>query len=156
MEFERVKLEDLEKINRLRNKYIEYIRQWKPQTIEDQIKWFNTTNDIYFTAKSNGGTFYGVAGLTNIDLINRKAELSLITEEYLKTNIADYLLDNLEKYAFTKLNLHKIFITAYNFDYKKIKYFRDRYIYSHTYKDNVINNNVFHDEHYFYITKDAK
>jgi hypothetical protein len=71
----------------------------------------------------------------------------LITENYLEKSIADFALDEIEKYCFTKLSLNKIFITAYKFDEKKNEYFSKRYKKEYTLKDNVFYGGKFYDEY---------
>lgn len=146
-----------DEIIELRNKYIDYLRQPFPLKVIDQCKWEENTRDIYFISlepiELYKERFKGVAGLTNIDLVNRKAELSLITLDYLQKDIADELLDFIENYAFNKLSLHKLFITAYDFDIDKNQYFKDRYKYQYTMHDNVFYDGSYYDEHCYSLFK---
>lgn len=155
MELIRLEKEHLSYANNLRNQYIKYIRQPFPHNLIQQEKWLENTSDVYWVIKTNGDKDWtpscekeiaGVIGLTNVDLVNRKAELSLITEDYLIKEYADFALDFVENYFFEKLNGHKLFITAYEFDHKKNKYFSKRYKKEYEMADNVCWDNIFYKE----------
>lgn len=145
--------EHLNYANDLRNKYIEFIRQPYPHNFKDQLNWFENTKDLYWIIKKDYN-FCGIIGLTNIDLINRKAELSLITRNYFEKEIADFALKYVLNYANTKLNLHKIFITAFEYDKKKNEYFNKKFNLEYEMIDNVFYNNKFYKEICYSIIKD--
>ncbi len=156
MQLKRLDQTDLQYANELRNKYIDWIRQPYSHNLKQQEDWFNKTRDCYWVindiVKINDNYKYepnlkGIIGLTNIDMFNRKAELSLITEDYLIPKYADFALDEIEKYCFIKLSLNKIFITAYSFDEKKNDYFNKRYKKEYTLKENVFYGGKFYDEY---------
>lgn len=119
---------DLYKVAELRNKHIKYLRQNKWLTLNDQEKWFENTKDQYFIIEEPDVMFAelsnrtcGVVGLTQVDWISRKAELSLITENYIIESYATAAMEFILDYGFNQLNLHKIFFTVYEFDDRKIK-----------------------------------
>jgi len=149
----------LEYANNLRNKYLKYLRQPFPHNLIQQEAWLNNTKDIYWVIEDvlkikdcykYEPNLKGIIGLTNIDLVNRKAELSLITEDYLIEKYADFALDFVEEYFFTKLNGHKLFITAYEFDQNKNDYFSKRYKKEYDMIDNVCHNGIFYNEISYY------
>ena len=137
MELRRIELTDLYYANNLRNSYIDYIRQPYHHNLKQQEEWYNNTKDLYWIIEKDLDDI-GIIGLTNIDMFNRKAELSLITQNYLEKEIADFALKEIEGYCFNKLSLNKIFITAFNFDKKKNDYFSERYNLDYTIKNNVL------------------
>lgn len=169
MQIRRLEKTDLEYANNLRNKYIDLIRQTYPHNMKQQEEWFNTNPLYWVISKENGEKHRfewsdnlvlkykdfdifepkGIIGLTNIDLVNRKAELSLITEDYLIKEYADFAFNFIEKFAFEKLSLHKLFITVYEFDEKKNEYFSERYTKEFEIKDNVFYKNRFWKENYY-------
>ena len=120
MQLIRLEKYHLEYANELRNKHIELIRQPYPHNSEDQLKWYENTKDIYWIIYSDADIpdyensssknkkyisipiHVGIIGLTSIDLLHKKAELSLITEDYLIKQYADFAMDEVEKYAFEK------------------------------------------------------
>lgn len=133
----------------LRNQYIDYLRQPFFLNEINQENWFVNTKDQYFTILRDN-KFVGCIGICGLDLINRKAELSLITENYLDVRIADFALDFIENYFFTKLSGHKLFITAFEFDGKKRDYFSNRYgNYKFAMEDNVFFQGKFWHEFYY-------
>jgi RimJ/RimL family protein N-acetyltransferase len=140
----------------LRNEYIDYLRQPYFLNEASQNNWYENTKDQYFVIVNNVDFFHddhflGCVGITNLDLVNRKAELSLITIDYLKNDIADFALDFVERYVFEKLNLRKLFITAFDFDEKKKEYFNNRYGCKLSIFDNVYFKDVFWQENYYSI-----
>ena len=160
MQLVRLEKHHLEYANELRNKYIDFIRQPYPHNLEDQIKWYEKTNDIYWIIeddimcaeaeeRSYDHYMFGIIGLTNIDLLHRKAELSLITEGYLIKQYADFAMDEVEQYAFEKLNLNKLFLTVFEWDIKKMKYFSDRYTKECFLREDVMHKGKFYNHYYF-------
>jgi len=156
MQLIRLEKEHLSYANELRNKYIKFIRQPYPHNLKQQEDWFNSTKDLYWIIEDEFALELmdnykvekkGIIGLTNIDLINKKAELSLITKDYLIKEYADFALEEIEKYCFRKLSLNKIFITAFDFDDKKNEYFSKRYKKEYILKENVFYDGKFFDEY---------
>lgn len=146
----RLEFEDLKPIIYIRNQYLKYLRQYKPLNIAEQYKWYENTRDIYFSIfYEHKNDPIGAVGLTSLDYINRKAEISLITENYLIKEYADAGMDFIEELAFNKLNMHKLYITVYSFDDKKNEYFIDRYIREYTIRDDVYYGGEYYGHHYY-------
>lgn len=132
---------DLAAINEIRNDNLKFIRQYKEQNMKEQKEWFNTTNDIYFSLFRE--KFYcendkkwfdldkpklcGAIGLTQIDYISRKSELSLITIDYIDKKYAKPALEFIYDYAFRYLGMNKIYCPCYEFDDKKRNLFMSEY-----------------------------
>lgn len=102
----------IENALKLRNdeKYNQYFRQTGKITLPQQVDWFlrlhkDETQNI-FTIKKNC-EFLGIGGLTSIDLINRKAELSCYVKDW---NMKDYkeAIRLIIGYGFNTLGLHRI------------------------------------------------
>ena len=79
----------------------------------DQHEWFNDQNDDptirMFEVHNQGGEFVGVAGLTSIDWINKRAEFSLyILPSYQLRGLACKALKTLFSHGFKDLNLNLI------------------------------------------------
>ncbi len=106
---------DLETFRKWRNhKDIwKYCRQNDLISQIDQINWFNRQNDapdIRMYALRSGKALVGMCGLTGIDLINRRAELSLfIGIEHQRSGYAERGLKTLFKHGFQNLGLNIIF-----------------------------------------------
>lgn len=172
MKIRRLEQKDLKYANKLRNEYLDFLRQEIPHNLEQQIKWFESTNDIYWiiedfeveTFQHDGDSMplyeikntvrKGIIGLTSINLKDRKAELSLITENYLDDKIANFGLGIIEKYAFEKLSLHKLYITVYQFDEKKNEYFDNRYKKEFIIRDDVFYKGKFFEHYYYSLLED--
>ena len=121
--------DDIFKIKKIRNEQIDVLRQTNILTDEDQIKWYNEvilpsyknkTKTLNFTILYNN-EFIGYGGLVNIDYINKKAEISFLVEK-IRTTQTDiyendflYFLNFITKYAYEKLNLHKLWTETYEF-----------------------------------------
>lgn len=157
--------EDLKPIAEIRNQYIQFLRQSTPLNMEDQENWFSTTKDAYFSILDiteptipvdvvhrqvhKDIKLIGAVGATNIDMVHHKAEISMITEDYLIKEYADIGMDYIEKLAFEKLNLHKLFLTVYEWDEKKMEYFSDRYTQECYLREDVMYQGQFWKHYYF-------
>ena len=117
MIIKRMESDDFAEINEIRNANIKYLRQTKQQNFEEQVDWYLNTKDIYFTLFDI--KVVGAVGLTMIDHINSRCELSLITESYIKSEYAGAGLEFAMNYAFSHLGMKKFFCTLYEYDDKK-------------------------------------
>ena len=160
MIIKRLEKEDLQKIKDIRNQYLMYLRQSVELNQLDQERWYESTNDRYFSIFDEKEPYngYGVSqenlvgavGITNIDLVSRKAELSLITENYADPIYAQSGLEYIMKYSFEDLNLHKLYITIYEYDYKKIELFENnRFFKEATLREDVLYDRKYWGHHYY-------
>lgn len=116
---------DLTPIKRWRNEQRDVLRQNKILTDKDQVNWYallqQDKKQKIFSIIGAKGELLGYCGITNIDWYNRRGEVSFL----LRTGIskADYrkyfldVLDQLKKYFFSILKLHKLFTET--FEYRK-------------------------------------
>lgn len=114
---------DLASIKKWRNEQMEVLRQNVPLTDEDQNRWFaNLADDkkqVLFAIVDE--ELIGYCGLTNLDFVNHRAEVSFVMRTDIALLEAEYekyflaILDMLKKYAFEELKLHKLFTETYEF-----------------------------------------
>lgn len=122
-----IRYEDRMDIMRWRNEQIYHLRQDKPLTAEDQEDYFNNVvarlfeqekpNQILFSYLENGKCI-GYGGLVHINWIDKNAEISFIMDTNLEKDFFEFHWTNylhlIEKIAFDELNLHKIYIYAFD------------------------------------------
>jgi RimJ/RimL family protein N-acetyltransferase len=114
-------------IMKWRNEQIYHLRQNKPLTEQDQSHYFASTisnlfnqekpNQILFSYVENGKCI-GYGGLVHINWVDRNAEISFIMDtqlekEYFSHHWSIYL-NLIEKVAFNELQLHKIYVYAFD------------------------------------------
>ena len=89
-----------------------WCRQYKLISDRDQAQWFQRQNDdnsIEMLAVAFNEKIVGVCGLTDIDLINRRAEFSLyIAPEFQKNGYGRSALKTLLWHGFNDLGLNRI------------------------------------------------
>lgn len=106
-----------------------YFRQSNDISAEDQKTWFQTisrshnTQSIYFSiAEGLEENLIGCAGLHPVNWTHLNAEISLYIGKglvYIDDIYAPKALQLLIDHAFAKLQLHKLFVEVYSFDFKK-------------------------------------
>jgi RimJ/RimL family protein N-acetyltransferase len=111
-----------------------YFRQSTDISPEAQDIWYQTLykshniQSIYFSIiEDHDETLVGCIGLHPVSWINRNAEISIFIGKglsYIDDYYAPKALELLIQYAFTELNLHKLFAEVYSFDTKKQLLFR--------------------------------
>lgn len=122
-----IRYEDRLDIMKWRNEQIYHLRQDQPLTIKNQEYYFQKNisklfddekpNQILFSFLENDKCI-GYGGLVHINWIDKNAEISFIMEtdlekEYFQSHWLTYL-GLIEELAFVELNLHKIFIYAFD------------------------------------------
>jgi RimJ/RimL family protein N-acetyltransferase len=122
-----IRHEDRLDIMKWRNEQIYHLRQDRPLTIENQNYYFDSVvNNLFGQQKPNQILFsflenekcIGYGGLVHINWIDMNAEVSFIMDtvlekEYFESHWLTYL-GLIEKLAFQELNLHKIYIYAFD------------------------------------------
>ncbi|WP_342305956.1 GNAT family N-acetyltransferase [Methanolobus sp. ZRKC5] len=154
-----IEFEDLENIKKWRNEQMPILRQWKPLTDKNQDEYWkiiaNSNDSILFSIIDDNEKMCGYCGLTNIDYISSRGELSFLLDTDLdrdndvhdKTLII--VLKMLSKYGFNQLNLNKIYTETYiyredhvstleNFGLKKDGILRKHVFKNGEYHDSVI------------------
>jgi len=114
---------DLSFIKKWRNGQREVLRQNKILTDTDQISWYkilqHDKNQKIFSIVDGAGNLLGYCGITHIDWINQRGELSfLLKTEISKVEYKKFFLDALgmlKKYCLFTLRLHKFFAETFSF-----------------------------------------
>lgn len=131
--------EYLPKLKDWRNSQMDVLRQWKPLTDLNQEKWFQEIIDddtqIIFSImepdKEDNLIFIGYCGITGIDFINKRGEISFLVNpvrvQDKKLYREDFLsvLYMLCQYGFEEINLHKLFTETFAFRKDHIKILED-------------------------------
>lgn len=122
-----IRMDDRYAIMKWRNEQIYHLRQNEPLTKEDQDAYFeNAVSKLFDEEKPNqilfsyldGERCIGYGGLVHINWIDKHAEISFIMDTSLEKNFFLFhwqtYLGLIEKVAFGELNLHKIFVYAFD------------------------------------------
>ncbi len=97
-----------------------------PVSRYEEEKWYesriNDDKNKYFAIEADE-KHIGNIGLHNIDWINRKAELGILIGEkdYLNKGYGTDAIKTVLRYAFNKMNLHKIELRVYEFNKRAIR-----------------------------------
>lgn len=122
-----IRFEDRFDIMNWRNEQIYHLRQDKPLTFEEQDFYFENVvsklfnqdepNQILFSYLKND-LCIGYGGLVHINWIDKNAEISFVIKTEEQQNNFGYhwacYLELIEKVAFEELNLHKLFVYAFD------------------------------------------
>ena len=122
-----IRMEDKLDIMKWRNDQIYHLRQYKPLTEEDQVRYFETVVIRLFEEKQPNQLLFsyleddkciGYGGLVHINWIDNNAEISFIMDTDLEKEFFQFhwvtYLGLIEQLAFEELELHKIFIYAFD------------------------------------------
>lgn len=122
-----IRMEDKFNIMKWRNDQIFHLRQNKPLTEEDQVRYFETVIERLFEEHQpnqllfsylEGDNCIGYGGLVHINWIDKNAEISFVMKTELEKEMFkfhwDTFLQLIEKIAFNELNFHKIFTYAFD------------------------------------------
>lgn len=114
----RIEYADLGKLFEWRNdpRIMKWTRQHMPLHMEDHIEWYEwqrkDTKTEMFAVDADG--LAGVAGLTDIDMVNRRAEFSLyIDPDQHGKGLGESSLRGLLRYGFRNINLNSIWGEAF-------------------------------------------
>ena len=96
-----------------------YFRQYRPLTLEEHISWFRSLhgNDRVrmFLTGNEAGKPIGVAGLTGIDRVNSRAEVSAYVGDPADAGALVDILKTLVRYAFDRENLASVYAESFDF-----------------------------------------
>lgn len=122
-----IRFEDRLNIMKWRNEQIYHLRQLKPLTEENQTNYFETIiSKLFILEKPNQVLFsylkddkcIGYGGLVHINWIDKNAEISFVMNTELEKDHSDFhwqqYLELIEEVAFSELNLHKVFLYAFD------------------------------------------
>jgi len=160
---------DIFYIMKWRNEQIEILRQNKILTKEEQIAYYynfikptfkeKTPKQILFSFLERKNCI-GYGGLTNIDWINKKAELSFLLDTKRAKNENTYEKDFsaflflIKKICFEELKLNRLFAETYAFRKFHISILeKNGFIYEGRLRQNVYKNNLFIDSYIHSILK---
>jgi RimJ/RimL family protein N-acetyltransferase len=152
-----VEINDLEYLKNWRNnaEFRKNFREVRELNSVDQDSWFNkinsSPNDFMFTIiRLEDNKPIGACGLLYVNWIIRSADFSFYI------GIEDYYIDNLGlakesaelliKYGFNNLNLNKIWMELYEFDTKKLDFFKNHFSFK---IDGKLRDNSFEEGRYF-------
>ena len=158
-----IRYEDRMDIMKWRNEQMYHLRQSKALTIEDQDYYFENVvsklfeqenpNQILFSFLEND-ICIGYGGLVHINWIDKNAEISFIMNTFLEKNrfheIWIAYLNLIEKVAFEELQLHKVFVYAFDLRphlYEVVEnsnYFKDATLKEHCFFNNKFINVIIH------------
>lgn len=158
-----IRMEDRYAIMQWRNDQIYHLRQNTSLTNEDQDRYFNTVVAGLFNQEQpsqilfsylEGDKCIGYGGLVHINWIDQNAEISFIMETHLEKKYFELhwstFLHLIEKVAFQDIELHKLFIFAFDLRphlYKvleKCNYFKDAVLTEHCLVEDCFKDVVIH------------
>ena len=101
----------------------QYFRQYRPLTMEEHVQWFrglHRNDSVRMFVAGHGDAIIGVCGLTSIDRVNSRAELScyVIPEHQ---NLEDDVINTLIRYAFDHENLNSVYAEVFETNVKKLE-----------------------------------
>jgi diamine N-acetyltransferase len=130
-----------------------YVREYRLLSMWHQEKWFeyiNESDDVEMFGIERGmpfDDFVGVCGLTNINWVNRTAEISIyVAKKYQGKGIAGDALELLRQKALDEFGLNRLYAEIYAFNTVSIKLFESAgYTLEGRMKQHVWKNGGFHD-----------
>jgi len=152
--------EDLRQLRDWRNdpEIFSRVREYRYLNMENQEAWFDSLRDDrntimfgieYYESPGNKvpPKLIGVCGLTNIDWVARRAEISIYigNKDYRGKGLGIEILNSLAKYAFGECNLNRLWaeIFAANIAGEKVfvkaGYKKEGTLRCHAYKNNMLN-----------------
>jgi RimJ/RimL family protein N-acetyltransferase len=159
----KIEKSDLEFLKEWRNReyYRQHFREYRELNTDDQLKWYErfVLNDpgtlMFAIVELTTNEVIGACGLCYINWVQRNADLSLYIGKdniYIDTMENGFAWDSMRtlfRYAFSELNLHKIWTEIYVIDEKKRTLFeefgmnqdavlRDNYFYNGQYINSYI------------------
>jgi RimJ/RimL family protein N-acetyltransferase len=153
-----VEKEDLKYLRDWRNltEFRKNFREFRELSMSDQELWFESlqnsrqTNFMFTIVDLKNSKPIGAAGLLYVNWINRSADFSFyigeknlyIDEDPVSTEAVELLIN----YGFSNLNLHKVWMELYEFDIKKINFFKNRFNFK---QDALLRDNCFEDGKYW-------
>jgi RimJ/RimL family protein N-acetyltransferase len=131
-------------------------REVRELSLTDQEKWFESLqntkhiNFMFTIVELKTNKPIGAAGLLYIDWINRSGDFSFYigeNESYIDgEGYAKEAASLLINYGFLNLNLNKIWMELYEFDTKKIEFFKNEFDFK---TDGVLRQNCFEEGRYW-------
>lgn len=121
--------EDAEPLRSWRNSQLEFLRQEKELTKEEQQNYFNTKvltqyhleqPDQHLVGMENNGSLVAYGGLTRISWPDHRGEVSFLASPHVESSsekviIFGEFLEWIKMFAFEKISLERIFTETYSF-----------------------------------------
>lgn len=151
-----VEKKDLETLKDWRNipNFRKNFREVRELNNDNQEKWFDKTNNspndyMFLFEDIENKTPVGAGGLLYINWIIRSADFSFYighNQGYVEDKYAINAATLLIEYGFNNLNLNKIWMELYEFDSKKITFFKEKF---HFKIDGKLRDNCFEEGRYW-------
>jgi RimJ/RimL family protein N-acetyltransferase len=151
-----VESEDLQLLRDWRNNtaFRRNFREVRELSMFHQNSWLEKTNKspndfMFMFERLSDGTAVGAGGLLYINWINRSADFSFyigLDEKYIDDVYAKDATRLLLDYGFKNLNLNKIWMELYEFDHKKLEFFKNSFNFK---EDGCLRDNCFEDGRYW-------
>lgn len=151
-----VERKDLEILKDWRNipSFRKNFREVRELNSDNQEKWFEkvnkSSNDYMFLFEDiEKKIAVGAGGLLYINWVIRSADFSFYIghdQDYIDEKYAVDAASILIEYGFNNLNLNKIWMELYEFDFKKINFFKDKFNFK---IDGRLRDNCFEDGRYW-------
>lgn len=153
-----VEREDLKFLRDWRNisSFRKNFREVRELSLTDQEKWFESLqaskhiNFMFTIVKTVDNEPIGACGLLYINWIIRSADFSFYIgedESYIdEKGFAHEAASLLIKYGFENLNLNKIWMELYEFDHRKLEFFKDQFQFK---EDGHLRENCFEEGRYW-------
>ena len=153
-----VEKEDLQSFRDWRNivDFRKHFREVRELSLADQTEWFESLqktkhiNYMFTIVDLKTNQPIGAAGLLYVNWINRAGDFSFYIgsdEVYIDNKgVAKEAAELLIDYGFKNLNLHKIWMELYEFDNRKINFFKKEFDFK---QDALLRDNCFEDGKYW-------
>lgn len=153
-----VERQDLELLRDWRNieEFRKNFREVRELSLTDQEKWFDSLqqskhfNYMFSIVNLKNNELIGAAGLLYINWVIRSADFSFyIGKDQIYTDDSKISLESaklLIDYGFNNLNLNKIWMELYEFDHKKLEFFRQNFNFK---QDGLLRDNCFEGGRYW-------
>ena len=153
-----VEKEDLQAFRDWRNivDFRKHFREVRELSLADQTEWFESLqktkhiNYMFTIVDLKTNQPIGAAGLLYVNWINRAGDFSFYIgsdEVYIDNKgVAKEAAELLIDYGFKNLNLHKIWMELYEFDNRKINFFKKEFDFK---QDALLRDNCFEDGKYW-------
>jgi hypothetical protein len=153
-----VEKEDLKLFRDWRNttEFRRNFREVRELSLQDQEQWYESLqhskhiNFMFTIIDLESQQPIGAAGLLYINWINRAADFSFyLGDKDVYIDESDKTIEAVQllvEYGFKNLNLHKIWMELYEFDFKKIDFFKNQFDFK---VDGVLRQNCFEEGKYW-------
>jgi len=129
-------------------------RQWRELEYNEHKWWFDNLdpNKNLMRLIHHDSEPIGVCGLTNIDWINRSAEVSIYIGKKTarRKGVSTWCINELKRIAFETMNLHRLYAEIYSFNTSSMCSFRKcGFVLDGVIIDTVFRNGSYHDSSIF-------